>query len=193
MDFHGCYYALSPFLVGATGNTNDALFADGFPRLDALANHSRTTTDFANFAGKLWLGHNGSSMQVGNKYPNGGQSQSILLGMDSTDHLLSTGSKPRGRGHWWRATSVVAGTPSDMMHARGYDRRVVWFKNATGAGPVSVTVTLYVDAAAHAFPTKLTVADGALGYLELPAGANIDWLTLTTDKSGLCSAWLDVA
>lgn len=187
MDFHGCYYGLSPFLDGTDSQ------ATGFPRVEPLGMHSRTTTDFAVFDGKLWLGSNASSTQSSNKYPNAGQSGSILWAVESIDQLLSMTRKPRGRGYFYRGSSVLANQESDPMLARGYDRKSICVKNGSGAA-ITVNVYCYFENTKQTHPTQMSVAAGALATLALPDGFNPDWVSVApTTAVNPLSAWMDVS
>lgn len=183
MDFHGGYFALSPFLDGEDNA------ATGLPRIEALGNHSRTTTDWAVFDGKLWLASNASSTQNNNRYPNGGQSQSILWGVESVDELLSHTRKARASGWFYRARQITT-DESYMMMSRGYDRKMFYYKN--GSETVH-NITLYGYWGTTKQPIEVfEVTANELVTFQVPDGMNPDWFSIQSDNTvPVVSSWID--
>ena len=190
MDFHGCYYALSPFLDSTDGNDSQTT---GFPRLEALGMHTRTTTDFAVFDGKLWLGSNSSSTQSSNKYPNAGQSASILWSVASVDELLSMTRKPRASGAFYWQKAIPAATESEPMLARGYDKKVILIKNGTASTSSTITVYGYWGDRKQAIGT-VAVAGGELKTFPIPDGVHPDWVSVSSSAAiEPSSIWMDLS
>lgn len=190
MDFHGAYYALSPFLDSTDGNDYQST---GFPRIEVLGAHSRTTTDFAVFDGKLWLGSNSSSTQSSNKYPNAGQSASILWNVGSVDELISMTRKPRASGAFYWSKAIPATTESLPMMVRGYDKKVVLVKNGTGATSSTITVYGYWGDRKQTLGT-VVAAGGAFVTFTIPDGVHPDWVSVSSSAAiDPASIWMDLS
>lgn len=180
MDLHGGFFQLSSFVSNGDSYTN------GHPRVEAVARHLRTVPDFCFWNGYLVLAGNQATPQTANKYPNAGQPQSGLL-LTTLDDIWSWG-KPTGAGFWYKNASVSTGVQSDLMLARGYDRKEVHLLNGTAAA-VDVDIRCQMNETTSAFTyTTVTVPAGGHAAVVLPG---CDWAAVR--PVGACTdltAWV---
>lgn len=194
MNAYGTWYNVSTWLnhitagtIAAPGIENYGTAGTDYPIVEPIARYVDTVTDFCVFNGKFVIGTNNMSPQNGS-FPNSGQPSSCIKFGDIED--LYDGGKPTGFGYIWYKEETAAGTNSEPMLIRGYDKKALHIYNA-GAATVAVDVKLVKNSDVYTLTTVSAATNTLVTYL-IPEGVGADWLHLATaDINSSMTAWIE--